>query len=136
MHLSSGRSEVRCGLEKYTFKVSMSGILAVTARAEGSKRVMNQALVGWYLLSPRPDGRDILSATIHPIEDSLAEVTLIIKRGHYTLLDLLHQHEDITISAEGTVTCSCHVGIIYYLIRSTLPDYGAFARDGDSNHDG
>lgn len=124
MDLSTGERETEAGLERYRFRVNAKGVMAAAKRAAGSAEVMNQILAGWYTLSPRPDPRDILSSKVTPLDGETVEVELVIKRGHYFLLSLLHEHEDLMIRADGRVTCSCHPGEEQWIARHTLPDYG------------
>jgi hypothetical protein len=117
--LSTGTREIRGGLEAYTFRTSTKAIATVAARGEA---VLNQALCSWYLLSPRPDVRDLLSKSVKPVGPGVVEITLIIKRGHYFLLSLLHEHKTLVVE-EDFVRCTCH-DQVWPLIRSTLPNYG------------
>lgn len=122
--ITVGKREMQGGLERYTFSIRPSAIAAAAKRAKGDESIFNRALVSWYLLSPRPDSRDILSKEIRPGEGGLMEVTLIIRRGHYALLRELQEHNSLQISPDGRIECDCHPGEIRWVMKSTLPNYG------------
>jgi len=122
--LATGVREMGGGLERYTFEVSMHGVRALAERANGSQAVMKEIVSGWYMLSPRPDPRDILAVKITPLDTAVARVELVIKRTHYTLLALMHEHGDLLIKGDGSVRCACHPGEVHWILREQLPEYG------------
>lgn len=122
--VSTGRSEFGGGLERYVFELSTSYLIAAAEQARGSEVVMKSRIASWYLLSPRPDPRDILSYSAEIFGDT-ARVTAIIKRGHYQLLEALQRARPsgLTISGDGAV-CNADTGeCLCWVLPNTLPHY-------------
>lgn len=131
MTLSTGRREIGGGFERYTFEIGMSAVKAMAGRARGSDAVMKQIVVGWYLLSPRPDPRDIMSIKISPRAGGQAQIELVIRRGHYQLLDVLRAYGGAVVSYNPTskawqVNHTSPDGdgeLICYILDNALPNY-------------
>lgn len=121
-HLTTGLREMGGGLERYTFEVASSG---VTSAAERLGRVgLQQFFASVYCISPRPDPREIISFKMTPLHEGRSmRVELLIQRGHYQMLQWLHEHEDLFVKKDGSVRCSCHPGETRWLVREQLPDY-------------
>lgn len=116
-------SEMRGGLERFICEVPMRYFIPLATLHKGDRDAIIRYVLGaWYTISPRPDFRDVLDMKISASPE-IAEITLIIKRGHYTLLDWLQNHKAVTFHEDGTISCTCHPDEKSWLIRSTLPDY-------------
>lgn len=133
-HLTSPLRLIGGGLERATFEISSTWVAAVAERDQGSGKIIKQAACQAYMLSPRPDPRDVHGIQIRlGSSPRMMEVELTILRAHYQLLNLLHDHSgNITIGEDGSVRCSCHEGVLMWIIRSMLPYYPELseARDG------
>lgn len=117
--LSSGVREMGGGLERYTFQMPATFF----KKATPDPRVLKQRLAGVYLLSPRPDAREILDVAVR-LDGPKAIVKLTIQRGHYALAKLIREHEELTFNREeGFATCTCHPGARYPLLLHSVPDY-------------
>lgn len=116
--------EVRGGLERYTFRMQTSWLIPIAERHRDSPELLRQFFLdGYYTIRPRPCIDDIISHSIK-VNGVNSDVTLVIKRGHYTLLTWLRDHEAVTFRADGSITCTCHPDqVIGWLVRSALPDY-------------
>jgi hypothetical protein len=124
MYVSSGQRRLGGGLENYTFEVPLKLITGVAQRNPGRDDILKQALAAQYLLSPRPDAREILSVKVLPTSPN-ARVELVIQRGHYQLARLVREHEEVTFNlSAGIARCTCHPGAIYPLVENSIPDYG------------
>lgn len=123
-YVSTGRRKLGGGLETYTFKVPMKLITSVAQRNPGREDILKQALAAQYLLSPRPDSREVMSISVQPGSPN-AVVTLVIQRGHYELARLVREHEELTFNlSEGIARCTCHPNEVHPLVEHSIPNYG------------
>lgn len=115
--------EMRGGLERFVCEIPMRNFVAIATLHKGDRDAIIRYVVGaWYTISPRPDIRDVQDMKVEASPE-IASVTLIIRRGHYTMLHWLQNHKDVTFYEDGTISCSCHPDEKSWLLRSTLPNY-------------
>lgn len=92
---------------------------------DGKQRDIDELISAWYWAPLRPDPRDILRKEIALPKSkySAAEITATIKRGHLVLAAMVAEHDAVTITKEGKVTCTCHPDQVRWIMPETLPTY-------------
>lgn len=115
------------GFEEIRFFVDENGIRSLVSKADsalGDKQLyINTVLTGWITAEPRPDPRDVYRVRIEGPIDNRFEITLVVRRGHYSLASFLNEHEDILIKKSGEARCSCHPGETKWFLPDSFPDY-------------
>ena len=122
--------EVRGGLERFIFDLPTAWLVPLAERYRDNEALLRRYFLdAHYTISPRPDLRDVISHTIRVLGQS-SEVTLVIRRGHYSVLDMIRAHKEVTLREDGSVVCSCHPDAIFWIVKESLPDYSRQFEDG------
>ena len=120
-------TKIEGGFEQATFEVSPEAVrhmMERAARIGREEEEVNRTLASWYGFTPKPDARDIAGKKLVFNKDTnRVKVTLTIRRGHYELARLIREHEEVTITREGKVTCSCHPGVVVWVLPGAMPNY-------------
>ena len=93
MDVSTGTSMMQDGIETYTFRIGIGGAATIAELTKRGTFAVNTFLAGLYMYINRPEPDDIISATLER-GDTPEEflVTVLIRRGHYTIASFCKAH--------------------------------------------
>ena len=130
--ISTGKRELGGGFERYTFEISVAYVMAASRLCAGNELLWKRRLCHWYLLSPRPEPRDIVSSRILPGRSTdTCRISMTIRRGHLLLLHYLRQHKSVAaniVSGGIELAPPAATGgdgdFLAWILSDSYPDYG------------
>jgi hypothetical protein len=126
--ISTGEHEEKFGFERWTFFLSINAIQAAVEKGErmndpGYIKEIPQRF--WMQQNRVPTRCEIAEISIGKIDTSgRAEITVIIKRGHWVLAEIFSNHEGVSAyKADDFINVSCSCCTEGWTIPiSSLPD--------------
>lgn len=111
-HITTGEHETKFGFEKWTFLITLTAVQSAIEKGErmndpGYIKELPQRF--WMQRDNIPSRSDISELHLGKVDDQgRIEITVIIKRGHLVLSQILHDHHCTVESLPDVVRVYCH----------------------------